>query len=108
MLASSCASQYREGETDLRLSGVGVVAHGCALTAQLASGVVVDRPDQVVTVAHAIAGATSISVVDHADDVYPATVRALDKDRDLAVLDVPGLDVPALYRAPGAVGPGAC
>ena len=106
-LATSCASERRSGDADLRLSGVGVVAEGCALTAQLASGVVVDRPSQVVTVAHAIAGATSISVVDHADDVHPATVRAFDKDRDLAVLDAPGLDVPALDRAPGAVGPGA-
>ena len=105
-LATSCASEPRSGDADLRLSGVGIVAEGCGLTAQLASGVVVDRPGQVVTVAHAIAGATSISVVDHFDGVFPATVRAFDKDRDLAVLDVPGLDVPALDRAPGAVGPG--
>lgn len=105
-LATSCASQHRPDDADLRLSGVGIVAQGCALTAQLASGVVVDRPGQVVTVAHAIAGASSISVVDHAYNVYPATVRAFDKDRDLAVLDVPGLAVPALGRAPGAVGPG--
>ena len=105
-LAASCASERRSGDADLRLSGVGIVAEGCAPTARLASGVVVDRPSQVVTVAHAIAGATSISVVDHADNVYPATVRAFDKDRDLAVLDVPGLDVPALDSAPGAVGPG--
>lgn len=106
LLASSCATAHRSVDTDLRASGVGVVAEGCGLTAQLASGVVVDRPGQVVTVAHAIAGATAISVVDHANDVHPASVRAFDKDRDLAVLDVPGLDVPALDRAPGAVGPG--
>ena len=105
-LAASCTWERHPGDADLRSSGVGIVAEGCALTARLASGVVVDRPGQVVTVAHAIAGATSISVVDHADNVYPATVRAFDKDRDLAVLDVPGLDVPALDSAPGAVGPG--
>lgn len=107
VLAASCSSETRPGDTDLRSSGVGIVAEGCSLTAQLASGIVIDRPGQVVTVAHAIAGATSISVVDHANDVYPATVRAFDKDRDLAVLDVPGLDAPALHRAPGRVGPGA-
>ena len=106
-LAASCASEHRPGEAELRLSGVGIVAEGCALTAQLASGVVVDRPGQVATVAHAIAGATSISVVDHAGDIYPATVRAFDKDRDLAVLAVPGLEAPALDLASGAVGPGA-
>lgn len=107
VMAASCASEHRPGDAELRSSGVGIVAEGCGLTAQLASGVVLDRPGQVVTVAHAIAGATSISVVDHADVVYPATVRAFDKDRDLAVLDVPGLDAPALDLAPGAVGPGA-
>jgi S1-C subfamily serine protease len=88
------------------MSGVGVVAEGCGLTATLASGVVVDLPGRVVTVAHAIAGATSVSVVDHNDDVHPAIVRAFDKDRDLAVLDVPGLDVPALDRSEGGIGPG--
>jgi hypothetical protein len=107
LLTASCASPDRSGSSDPRTSGVGVVADGCGLTATLASGVVVDRRGQVVTVAHAIAGATSISVVDHADELHPATVRAFDKDRDLAVLEVPGLDVPALDSAPGHIGPGA-
>lgn len=107
VLAASCASQGRPGVAELRSSGVGIVAEGCSLAGQLASGVVVDRPGQVVTVAHAIAGATSISIVDHANDVHPATVRVFDKDHDLAVLDVPGLDAPALDLAPGRVGPGA-
>lgn len=106
-LATSCASPPTSDVTDLSMSGVGVVAEGCGLTATLASGVVVERPGQVVTVAHAIAGATSISVVDHADRVHRATVRSFDKDRDLAVLDVPGLDVPALDRSEGVVGPGS-
>lgn len=106
LVTASCVSPERSTAADPRTSGVGVVADGCGLTATLASGVVVDRPGQVVTVAHAIAGATSISVVDHVGDVHPATVRAFDKDRDLAVLEVPGLDVPALDSAPGHIGPG--
>lgn len=107
VLAASCGSGGRPGVAELRSSGVGIIADGCSLVGQLASGVVVDRPGQVVTVAHAIAGATSISVVDHADDVHPATVRVFDKDRDLAVLDVPGLDAPARDLASVQVGPGA-
>lgn len=106
-LAASCVSPRRSSADELRESGVGVVAEGCAPVAQLASGVVVERRDQVVTVAHAIAGATAVSVVDHAGNTYPATVVAFDKDRDLAVLDVPRLDAPPLDLAPADVGPGA-
>ncbi len=106
VLAGSCGSGDRRSGTDLRLSGVGILAEGCTLVAQLASGVIVDRPGQVVTVAHAIAGARSITVVDHAGIAYPATVRAFDKDSDLAVLDVSGLDAPALDVVPSTVGAG--
>lgn len=105
LLVASCASQDRN-DADLRLSGVGVVAEGCSAIAQLASGVVVGHPGQVVTVAHAIAGATSVAVVDHTAGVHPATVRAFDKDRDLAVLDVPGLRAPALDLATSREGSG--
>lgn len=107
LFLASCASDTSSADAVLRKSGVGIVAEGCGSVAQLASGVVVGGPGQVVTVAHAIAGATSISVVDQAGDVYPATVQAFDKDRDLAVLVVPGLDAPALDLAQGIPGPGA-
>ena len=63
-LAVSCSSGHPPDAADPGASGVGIVAEGCGLTAHLASGVVLDSQDQVVTVAHAIAGATSISVVD--------------------------------------------
>ncbi len=106
-LAVSCSSGHPPGAADPGASGVGIVAEGCGLTAHLASGVVLDSQDQVVTVAHAIAGATSISVVDHAGNIHAATVRAFDKDRDLAVLAVPGLDAPALHLGHGARGPGS-
>ncbi len=106
VFAPSCGSDIDRSEADLKLSGVGILAEGCSLVAQLASGVVVDLPGQVVTVAHAIAGATSISVVDYEGEVHLATVRAFDKDSDLAVLDVTGLDAPALAVAPSKVGAG--
>ncbi len=108
-IGASCATESAGAPdtNELRSSGVGVVAEGCGTTAQLASGVVVDGPGQVVTVAHALAGATAISVVDATGRVRPATVRAFDKDRDLAVLAVPGLDAPALGLAPPAVGAAA-
>ena len=104
-LVASCRPETRFPDVDLRSSGVGIVAEGCALTAHLASGFVLDHPSHVVTVAHAIAGATSISVVDSAGVVHRATVRAFDKDRDLAVLDVPGLHGSALHLGPSTVGP---
>jgi S1-C subfamily serine protease len=106
---ASCASSPQPQPTadELRKSGVGIVAEGCGLTAQVGSGVVVERFGQVVTVAHTIAGATSISVIDSAGQRRAATVRAFDKNRDLAVLDVAGLDSPALELAPGVAGSGA-
>ena len=106
--ATSCTSDaHRTGASAARHAGVGVVADGCGLTSRLASGVVVQRPGQVVTVAHAIAGASSVSVVDDTGTAHPATVTAFDKDRDLAVLNVPSLAAPALNTAPSAIGPGA-
>ncbi len=107
LLSAACASDNSPADQVPLKSGVGIVAEGCGSVAQLASGVVIVSPGQVVTVAHAIAGATSISVVDYSGDVHPATVRAFDKDRDLAVLFVPGLDAPALDLAPGVPGAGA-
>ncbi len=106
-LAASCSSGQPRSEVQPGKSGVGIVAEGCWLTAQVASGVVLESRGQVVTVAHAIAGATSISVIDDAGAAHPATLRVLDKDRDLAVLAVPSLDAPALSLGSSAPGPGA-
>ena len=106
VLAAACSSGNPPGDAEPAKSGVGIVAEGCGLTAQLASGVVLGRPGQVVTVAHAIAGATSISVVDGAGGLHAAAVLAFDKDRDVAVLAVPDLDAPALQLGSSATGPG--
>ena len=74
-------------------SGVGVVVDGCAgLASEVGSGMTVERRGQVVTTAHTVAGATTITVVDHDGLRLPATVSALDADADLALLSVPGLD----------------
>lgn len=107
MLAAACSAGPAPDDAEPANSAVGIVAEGCGLTAHLASGVVVGRRGQVVTVAHAIAGATSISVVDHAGGLHPAAVLAFDKDRDLAVLAVPDLNAPALKLGHSAPGPGA-
>ena len=53
----------------------------------------------VVTNAHVVDGARVVSVRRHDGAVLPATVVALDRDRDLALLDVPTLAVPPLPRA---------
>ncbi|WP_432497197.1 MarP family serine protease [Kineococcus auxinigenes] len=68
------------------------------------SGFVAERLDgsaRVVTNAHVVAGVDDPLVQPQgAGRRYPATVVAYDPARDLAVLDVPGLAVPALPRSP--------
>ena len=51
----------------------------------------IERDGQVVTTAHTVGGATSITVVDVAGNEFPASIIAFDKDADLALLDAPGL-----------------
>jgi S1-C subfamily serine protease len=78
-------------------SGVGIVAEGCAgLATDVGSGMTVERSGQVVTTAHTVGGATSITVIDPLGNEFPATITAFDKDTDLALLDVPGLATAAL------------
>lgn len=78
------------------MSTVGVLASGCGPTPSAGSGVVLGARGQVVTVAHTVAGATAISIVDAAGVEWPARLTALDVAADLAVLSVDGLDAPAL------------
>ncbi len=85
-------------------SAVGIVAEGCSLTARVGSGGVVsvaqategERAAVVLTVAHTIKGASTITVVDADGGEHPASVLAFDKDADLAVLDAPTLSAPTL------------
>ena len=53
-------------------------------------------PDQVITNAHVVAGAAQVRVGAPGGGVWEATVRGLDRQRDLALLHVPGANlVPA-------------
>lgn len=68
------------------------------------SGVVI-APNRVMSAAHAVAGANSVSVL-VGDEDRPATVVSFDPNMDIAVLDVPGLQAPPLDLAdkPAATG----
>jgi S1-C subfamily serine protease len=77
-------------------SGVGVLAVGCGPAASAGSGVALEAPGQVVTVAHTVAGATSITVVAADGTEFDARVVAFDPDADLAVLAVGDLTAPPL------------
>ncbi len=81
---------------DALASGVGVIARGCSTSASAGSGVALGPSGQVVTVAHTVAGATSIRVVDADGREYAASVVAFDPNTDLAVLEVDGFDAPPL------------
>jgi S1-C subfamily serine protease len=62
----------------------------------------VAAPDLIVTNAHVVAG-ESRTRVDAPNGRFDATVVAFDPNRDLAVLAVPGLDLPPLERGEGHV-----
>lgn len=104
-LALGCAASddgVSRSDSDVVVDGgVGVVAEGCGLTAQVGSGVAVahDGASLVVTVAHTIKGATEVRVVDADGTEHDARVVAFDKDADLAALDVEGTELPALEVA---------
>jgi S1-C subfamily serine protease len=63
----------------------------------------VAAPDLVVTNAHVIAGESRPRVDTPDGRVLGVQVAAFDPDRDLAVLRVPGLGMPALVRGDGRV-----
>lgn len=64
----------------------------------IGSGTAVDA-DTVLTVAHVVAGADSITVTDADGEDHEARLIAIDTALDLAVLDVPGLDATGVDRA---------
>lgn len=83
--------------SDVAQSGVGIVAQGCAgTTREFGSGIAVGLPGRVVTTAHTVAGATSVTIVDSLGTEFSASVVSFDKDADLALLNVPGLTSPPL------------
>ena len=106
LIATACASTSGGLESgDVARSGVGVVAEGCGLTADFGSGVAVDVGDRsslVITVAHTIKGASTLTVIDADGREHEARVVAFDKDSDLAALDVADLGVPPIQVADSA------
>ena len=78
-----------------------VKIEGLALSCQKTiegSGFVIAK-DRVVTNAHVVAGVNSGPIVYIGNQSYPARVVLFDPKRDVAVLDVPGLDRPPLHFA---------
>lgn len=102
LLVSACSS---DDTADLAESGVGVIAEGCPGPAtERGSGVALGTSGQVVTVAHTVAGAASVTVVDSTGREHDATVVAFDKDADLALLDAPSLEAPPLQLGSSTTG----
>lgn len=108
VLAAGCSADSSDdttAESTAARSGVGIVAEGCGLTVSVGTGAIIDRGDEeavVVTVAHTIKGATSVTVIDADGGQFEARVVAFDKDADLAALDVSGLSNPALDAVVGS------
>lgn len=105
MTLTACASEAAVPRVDVAASTVGVLADGCGPTASAGSGVVLGAPGQVVTVAHTVAGATNVVVVDAAGERWPADLVSIDVGADLAVLTVDGLTAPALTAGSVQTGP---
>lgn len=105
-LASCGWVNDRQSSSELSESAVGIVADGCSLIAQLGSGVVLDKPGQIVTAAHPIKGATTITVIDSVGIEHESTVVAFDKDSDLAILDAPTVSAAPLPLGDPVIGAG--
>jgi S1-C subfamily serine protease len=94
---TACASDDADSpQPDVSASTVGVLATGCGPSVSAGSGVVLGEPGQVVTVAHTVAGATAITVVDATGSEWPAQIVAIDTAADLAVLSVVDFTAPPL------------
>ncbi len=83
----------KAGQSVLKIRGT---ATSCSRRIE-GSGFVIG-PHRMLTNAHVVAGTNQLSVVQGSANL-PARVVLYDPDRDLAVLDVPGLDRPALRFA---------
>jgi S1-C subfamily serine protease len=101
-LATS-ARLERAGNSILKVRGV---ASSCSRQIE-GSGFVIG-PEKLMTNAHVVAGTDRLTV-QQGSAALPATVVLYDPDRDLAVLDVPGLTRPALAfaRTPATTGQSA-
>jgi S1-C subfamily serine protease len=57
-------------------------------------------PHHILTNAHVVAGTRNVRIVVGTDQYLPARVVLIDPERDVAVLDVPGLSAPVLQFSP--------
>lgn len=93
--ASSSASRNAEtGTTDVRITAVGdravrLATLPCQPSIQATSSGFVIGDGLIVTVAHAIYGSRDFAVRDAAGQWFRPTVRYIDLERDLAVLELP-------------------
>jgi len=89
------AGLRRDSDSVVKIEGL---ASSCARTIE-GTGFVISR-DHVITNAHVVAGVNGPEVYTKAGDgADPAKVVLFDPERDIAVLYVPGLDLPALHFA---------
>ncbi|MDX1658771.1 MAG: MarP family serine protease [Nitriliruptorales bacterium] len=86
-IPAAVAEQARSSTGNVEAEGCGVVFEGSAWV--VSEGLMV-------TNAHVVAGAERVSVRIPEGGVLDATVVAFDDDRDLALLELPGLDRPPL------------
>jgi S1-C subfamily serine protease len=63
-------------------------------------------PHRILTNAHVVAGTSQVGVQVSDSETLPAKVVVYDPERDVAVLDVPGLDAPALRLSPASASTG--
>jgi len=103
-VALPASPQVRQAVDAAGRSTVQIVAVGCGNVVVEGSGFVV-APGLVVTNAHVVAGATTITEYDNVQSER-ATPVLFDPNYDLAVLRVPDLTVPPLKIDPGYVGRG--
>lgn len=97
VIAIACSGATEATPVDDR--PIEIRARGCdGPDPAVGSGTAVDA-ETVLTVAHVVAGADSITVTDAGGAEHAATVAAIDTDLDLAVLDVPGLGVTSVELA---------
>lgn len=101
-LATGCGSEpepesisVAERES-LSASAVGIEASGCSLRPSVGSGVVVGAEGVIITVAHTVAGADEITVIDREGRRLQARLRMLDPASDIAILTVEDLRAPGL------------
>jgi len=98
VLATSCARDDLDTRA-VRAAVVTIEAEGCSLVASRGVGVVVGDQGMIVTVAHTIAGATRITVVDDQGLDHRATVRWFDPEADMAILKIGDFPAPGLQLA---------